>query len=426
MALLILDHCGHLLPACAELVAYLRERCPNVAILATGTTALGVDGERPYYLPPLAEPPAPALAEPSIPLFALARYESLRLYLERVRAQRPEFELTSEMAAELCRLCVQVNGNALAIEIAAAAEQSVSIEELTDYLAASSPLVGSEAPPEFSTADPLGAMLDWSYGALSLKEKLLLLRLSVFAGGWELDAAEAICADPATEAGADPERRIAVREIAPILNRLVACGLVQRYDLRSASRYRLPAAIRSYSLPRRQRMRKDARIRARHGKYFLRLAHDASTAESSPERSAAEERLARENHNVRAAIAVALDEAAQPAIFVPPGAVKRLLLFSAAISASGLDRRVLHGTALRRRRTLGAARSGSYRRARRRPACRRATGVERRRSGQGRNVRRRGRRNLQNAGRSRGSGARTAAARGFRRERRRPSKGTFA
>ena len=339
--LLILDHCDHLIPACADLVKFLQMHCPHVAILATGSSCLGVDGERAYLVPPMALPPAPIGFDPATPVYALARYESVRLFLERARTRRPGFELTPILVVALCRLCLLVNGNALAIELAAAQAHKLSIEEMTEYIAASSAPTVADRPPELPATDPLSAMLDWSYALLTIKEKLLLLRLSVFAGGWEMDEAEAICADTPEAVATDPDLRVAAAEVAPLVEGLVDRALVRRFDSQPANRYCLPQIVLTYSLARRRRMREDMRTRARHCAYFFRLAQEASAPLASPERTAAEERLVRAGHNLRAALTEAVNEAGLPAISILPGAIERLLLFTAAMvslcSKSGAD-----------------------------------------------------------------------------------------
>jgi predicted ATPase len=164
-------------------------------ILATSREALGVAGERIRPVPPLSLPDP---AQPQSPAEELRRYEAICLFVERARAVEPGFELTEENAAEVVRVCRGLDGIPLAIELAAARMRVLSVEQISARLENSYGLLsgGRTAPPRQRT---LAAAIDWSHELLSEEEKILFRRLSVFAGGFTLSAAEEVCSGKGLE-----------------------------------------------------------------------------------------------------------------------------------------------------------------------------------------------------------------------------------
>ncbi len=222
--LLLLDCCEHVIADAAELAEFLVLNCPSVHVLATSREPLRVGGEFVYRLQPLAVPPegdgmtaASALAFPAV-----------RLFVERAAASGAGFELTDGEAPLLSRLCRELDGIALAIELAAGRIEALGLQALTSHLDASMKLMWHGRRTAVPRHQTLGATLDWSYKLLGPDEKRLLCRLSVFAGSFALDAALDICAF-------DVERAEAIDLVAGLVSKSLvnvdAGGPALRYGL---------------------------------------------------------------------------------------------------------------------------------------------------------------------------------------------------
>ena len=218
--LLLLDNCEHLVDACARLLDTLLRGCPELRVLATSREALRISGEVAWPVPPLAVPDLGAALTPQ----AVLAYPAARLFMERARAVEPAYAVGDAGARALARLCGRLEGNALAIELAAARAPVLSPEQILDRLGDSLRLLsqGSRSAP--ARQQSLRATLDWSHDLLSPRERVLFRRLSVFAGGWTLEAAEAVCAGGAPGAAEDG---LPADEVLDVLGGLVAKSLVQ-------------------------------------------------------------------------------------------------------------------------------------------------------------------------------------------------------
>ncbi len=186
--LLILDNCEHVIDACARLSDTLLQACPKLSILTSSREALGIAGEVPYRVPPLT---LPETAE-SLPVEMLGQYEAIWLFVERAATVSPGFSLTPASAPAILQVCQRLDGIPLAIELAAARVKLLQVHEISQRLDDRFRLLtgGSRAAlPRYQT---LRASIDWSYELLSPTERSLLQRLSVFTGGWVLEAAEAV------------------------------------------------------------------------------------------------------------------------------------------------------------------------------------------------------------------------------------------
>jgi predicted ATPase/Tfp pilus assembly protein PilF len=266
---LVLDNCEHLVETCAELVAALLQSCAGLRVLATSREALGVAGELPYRVPSLSLPEAGRLP----PLERLVGYEAVRLFTDRAAALLPTFQVTEENAATVAAICQRLDGIPLAIELAAAHVRALPVEKLAERLDDRFRLLTGgrrAAPPRHQT---LQASIDWSYNLLSEGERALLRRLSVFAGGWTLEAAEAVCAGESIEA----------LEVLGLLTQLLDKSLVVyeepgTYEYRGASegRYRLLETVRQYGCDRLVEIGEAAAVRERHLAFFLHLAEEAN------------------------------------------------------------------------------------------------------------------------------------------------------
>src|SRR3712207_4158784 len=210
--LLILDNCEHLLEATAHLVDKVLDSCPRVRILATSREALGVQGELRWPVPPLSTPEQERTPSSE----DLEAYASARLFVERARGHDPAFSLGPQNALAVAQICRDLKGMPLAIELAASRVGALSIQQIAARLGASLKLLtggGRTAVPRQRT---LRGALDWSYQLLGEDEKSLFTRLSIFAGGWTLEAAEAVVSGEDIEAA----------QVLDLLSRLVDKSLV--------------------------------------------------------------------------------------------------------------------------------------------------------------------------------------------------------
>jgi predicted ATPase len=210
--LLVLDNCEHLIEATARLVDKMLDSCPRLRILATSREGLGVEGEVRRVVPPLSIPESHG----TLPSEELEGYESVRMFLERARGRNPSFSLSSHNARAVAEISRMLEGIPLAIELAAARVGSLSVEQISERLEGSLDLLtrgGRTAVPRHRT---LKGALEWSYELLSEPERILFRKLSMFAGGWTLEAAEAV----------GSSEGIAQSEVVNLLSGLVEKSLV--------------------------------------------------------------------------------------------------------------------------------------------------------------------------------------------------------
>jgi predicted ATPase len=199
--LLVLDNCEHLIGACATLAEQLLRACPNLRILATSREALKVPGETAWPVPPLSLPHADAPTREDLLCF-----EAPQLFLERAEATLPGLALTDENAPALARICRQLDGMPLALELAAARVQVLTVEQIAARLEDSLRLLTSGSRTALPRHRTLRAALEWSYVLLCDAEQRLLARLSIFTGTFSLEAVEGICADEEIARGEVLER----------------------------------------------------------------------------------------------------------------------------------------------------------------------------------------------------------------------------
>jgi non-specific serine/threonine protein kinase len=304
-ALLLLDNCEHLVEACAQLAAALLQACPTLTILATSREPLGVDGETVWKVPTLSLPHLPltkGAARGDAPPAGQPLSEAVQLFLARAEAASPGFALTSENAAAVEDICRRLDGLPLAIELAAARLRALTVHEVGEHLDDRFHLLtgGNRMAPE--RHQTLEATLDWSYALLSETERKVLQRLSVFAGGCTLLAAESVCS------GDD----LAVAEILDALTHLVDKSLLRaREQDEGGMRYRLLETIRQYAWRRLQESPDRRAVESRHAQMCLALAKQGVMAESKfpfVVQVAAVHQLEAEHDNFRAALAWSLSE----------------------------------------------------------------------------------------------------------------------
>jgi len=283
--LLILDNCEHLLAAVAPLVERLLRAAPGLRILTTSREPLGLPGETTWLVPPLSLPEASSDPDTDTALAA----EAVQLFVARVRDADLGFRLTAERVPPVVRICRALDGLPLALELAAAQTRGLGVEEIAARLGDRLSLLRAGQRTLRPQHQTLRAAIDWSYALLSQPERELLARLSVFAGGFTIDAVEAVCAT-----GDD----------APALvTQLVNKSLVVA-DLEGGrpARYRLLDTIRTYAAERLEDSGQADAVRAAHMMYFLRLAEESAETLRGPHQQAWIRRLLDDQDNLRAAL----------------------------------------------------------------------------------------------------------------------------
>jgi predicted ATPase len=286
--LLLLDNCEHLLEACCSLTEALLQACPRLHILATSRERLNLAGEQTYRVPSLSLPDPSRL--PSVE--DLERYEAVHLFIDRARSARSTFVVTPGSAPALAQLCVRLDGIPLALELAAARVRSLSVEEINARLDERFCLLTGGSRNALPRQQTLRALIDWSYDLLSETEKALLRRLSVFVGGWTLEAAEKVCAG----------EEIDEWELLNMLTALVDKNLVVYEEQHEEARYRLLETVRQYVQNRLQENVAVDAVRTLHLNYYLRVAEETETKLRGPDQVAVLARLEAEHDNLRAAL----------------------------------------------------------------------------------------------------------------------------
>jgi predicted ATPase len=270
-SLLVLDNCEHLVVAAAALADALVRGCPEVRVLATSRERLGVAGEAAWRVSTL---PIPA-AGPHVGADELLRYAAAGLFVDRASQVEPSFALTAANAPAVAEVCRQLDGLPLAIELAAARVRVLTVEQIAERLRDRFRLLTGGSRTTSSSASgrhqTLRALVDWSHDLLSDDERALLRRLVVFSGGWSLDAAECVCADPAL-AGSS----LNPHGVLDLLTGLVDKSLVVAEARGSEERYRFLETIREYAEEKLDQSLEADDLRRRHADWCLALAERAA------------------------------------------------------------------------------------------------------------------------------------------------------
>lgn len=286
--LLVLDNAEHLREACATLTERLLRACPGLTVLVTSRVALGVLGETVWRVPSLAAPnPAQAPG-----LEALGHFPSVQLFIARARAARTGFSLTDANAAAVAQICHRLDGIPLAIELAAARTSVLTAEQIATHLDDRFALLKEGNRTALPRQRTLRALIDWSYDLLTAAEQRLFCRVSVFAGGFTLDAVESICADQDQH----------VPAVLDLLGSLVAHSLVVAEEAGGAMRYRLLETLREYASARLTERGDRPPLCARHRDYCLALAEEAEAPLMGREQVRWLRRLTEEHDNLRVAL----------------------------------------------------------------------------------------------------------------------------
>ncbi|MDQ5824749.1 MAG: tetratricopeptide repeat protein [Chloroflexota bacterium] len=308
--LLILDNCEHLVQACASLVHTVLRATTNLRILATSRQALDVTGELTWRIPGLSLPEPGELP----PLDRLAQYEAVQLFVERARFKFPDFNLTRANASSVVQLCRQLDGLPLAIEMAAARVNVLSVEQIARRLGESLRLLTDGSATAISRHRTLEAAIDWSYRLLPQVEQRLLRALSVFPGSFNLEAVHAICVEMA---GTGSEY-----ETLDLLSNLIDKSLVSvtLEDEKGEARYRLFDTIRQYAASKAFAHDESTTLCHKHLEWYLSLAERAESHLQGPEQKVWLDCLQTEHDNLRKALGWSKDAS------VPEEAGLRLVL----------------------------------------------------------------------------------------------------
>ena len=293
--LLLLDNCEHLLSTCAQLSVTLLGSCATLRILATSRQALNATGEAKWRVPSLSLPPR----QPLPSLRRLAKYEAVRLFCERARAAEPAFTLSDRNAPAVVEVCTRLDGIPLALELAAARIPALTAEQIAQRLDDRFRLLTGGRRGGLPRQQTLRATMDWSFGLLTDGERTLLRRLSVFAGGCSLEAAEAICSGESVKAS----------DVLDLLTQLVDKSLVIAEINDRKTRYHLLETVRQYGADRLSESREAAYIRNRHIEWYADLSECTYSAlwESGwRHHEATLDRLRAEHDNLRGALAWSL------------------------------------------------------------------------------------------------------------------------
>ncbi|MGH2600647.1 MAG: ATP-binding protein, partial [Dehalococcoidia bacterium] len=281
--LLVLDNCEHLLGACAVLVETLLRACPHLEILTTSREPLGIGGEALW--------PVPSLLLPSQAV-GVVETDAVRLFVARAQQYLPDFALTVANEAAVIHICEQLDGIPLALELAAACVKVLSVEQIADRLSDRFHLLTGGSRTALPRHQTLRATMDWSWDLLTGPEQVLLRHLSVFAGGFTLEAAEVVGAVDT--------------DILARLAALVDKSLVIAEPQDSAARYRLLETVRQYAGEKLDDEREAVAARNRHLVWHLVLAQAASAETHGPQEPMWLDRLEQEHDNLRVALAWAL------------------------------------------------------------------------------------------------------------------------
>jgi non-specific serine/threonine protein kinase len=293
--LLVVDNCEHVVHACAQLVEGLLQACPGLRVLTTSREPLGLAGEHVRRVPSLSLPGA----QPTPSLEDLMQSEAVQLFVDRAVTALPEFRLTGRNALAVAEICRRLDGLPLAIELAAAQVGLLRVEQIAARLDDRFRLLHSGSRTSLPRQQTLQASIAWSYDLLSEAERQLLARLAVFAGGWTLEAAEAVCADIG-------QPSVSGEDVLGLLTSLVSKSLVSAQRTPGQdTRFSLLETIREFARQRLMETGEADSMRREHASYLLGVAQAAQISLATQD--AWLEPLVPEFENLRSALDWALE-----------------------------------------------------------------------------------------------------------------------
>jgi predicted ATPase/DNA-binding CsgD family transcriptional regulator len=284
--LLVLDNCEHIVEVCAGFVDDLLGACPALSVLTTSREPIGVQGEISWRVPAMRLPGEDRSTA------AVGQSEAVRLFVDRAAAVQPEFRIADENADIVAAICTRLDGIPLAIELAAARSRMMTVDQILSGLSDRFRLLTGGTRTAVPRHRTLRASVDWSYGLLSERERVVFRRLAVFVGGITLDAAEEVCSNGT----------IVPEELLEIITALVDRSLVQVGDRTRVARYHLLENLRQYANDRLIESGEVEVIRTRHLGFFLALGERAQPEMEGPRLFEWLQVLDAEHDNVRAAL----------------------------------------------------------------------------------------------------------------------------
>jgi non-specific serine/threonine protein kinase len=295
--LIILDNCEHLVDACANMSEQILRTASDVRILASSREALGVAGEVTYRVPSLRLPDRDHL--PS--LEAMNQYEAVKLFIDRATAALPSFTVTNENAPALAQVCHRLDGIPLAIELAAAKVRVLSLDQIAKRLDDRFRLLTGGRRTALERHQTLRAAVDWSYNLLPPEEQTLFKRLSVFVGGWTLEAAESVCADESSSGMVGGE------DVLNLLEQLINKSLVITEEEHRESRYHMLETMRQYASEKLVESGESDILHDRHLHFLVELVETAEPHLRRAEQLEWFSILDDEHENLRTALNWSLD-----------------------------------------------------------------------------------------------------------------------
>jgi non-specific serine/threonine protein kinase len=295
--LLVLDNCEHLRTGCAVLTDTVLRAAPALRVLATSRQALGLTGEHIFQVPTLSIPDADGR-----PLAAaLHQYEAVNLFLDRATAVKPSFVLTEANAESVARVCQRLDGLPLAIELTAVRLRALSVDEVLERLEDRYRLLTAGSPGVLPRHQTLRALIDWSYGLCSERERAAWAALSVFSGGFDLPAAEAVCATD----------ELTASTLLDTMATLVDKSILIADEHEGRIRYHMLETIREYGRDRLRESGTEPAVRKRHRDHFEWLVEQARDEWAGPSQQRWMARILREHNNIRAVLDYSLTEPGQ-------------------------------------------------------------------------------------------------------------------
>lgn len=317
-SLIVLDNCEHLLEASANVANAILSAAPDLKVLASSREALGVPGEMSYPVPSLSLPDIKDLPV----IEQLSQYEAVRLFIDRALLVARHFSVDNYNAPFIAQICHRLDGIPLAIELAAARVQMLTLEQISAGLDDRFRLLTGGARTLLPRQQTLRALIDWSYDLLSEQECLFLRRLSVFAGGWTLEAAEEVCS------GGEGDT-IQPYDVLDLLSQLVnkSLAVVVEDSPSGEIRYRMLETIRQYARDRLSEAGGGDIVRQRHLAYFVKLTAQAGLELYRSNQVFWLNKLAEEIDNLRTALEWALATDIESGLQIVAGPIYRFWLF---------------------------------------------------------------------------------------------------
>jgi len=283
--LLIFDNCEHLISDCALIIQSLLSKCSGLKILTSSREALRISGEKSFRVPTLSMPGS----NEKVTAETVMSYEAVQLFTERALSVKKDFIITNENAPALAKLCRHLDGIPLAIELASARIKILSVEKILENISNRFRLLTGGSRTALPRLQTLKALIDWSYDLLSEKEKLLFRNLSVFTGGWNMEAAEQICSN----------EEIDEFEVLDLLSNLIDKSIVISNEKDGVTRYSMLETIRQYS---RDILSSKDEIFSRHFDYFLKLSGESGSDDNYEHKVIWKRLMESEEDNLRAAL----------------------------------------------------------------------------------------------------------------------------